>query len=84
MIQEFEVVRISMEDHAFLMPEQTQPLEFGILIGGSLDQLSGPVTNQGLSHLKIILCQGEDYFSLNYVSEEDRNANNPFRRSLNI
>lgn len=64
-IQEFEVVRISREDYAFLMSEWTQSLEFRVSIGGSLDLLSVPVTNQGLAHLKIKLFQGENYFSFN-------------------
>lgn len=38
MIQEFEVVKISRENYAFLMSEWTQPLEFRVSVGGSLDR----------------------------------------------
>lgn len=80
-LQEFEVVTISRDDDVFLMAQWTQHLEFGTLISGSLDHQSGPVTKQGLSNLKIILFKRRIISPSKYVSEEEGNANNLFRRS---
>lgn len=81
-LQEFEVVTTSRDSYAFLMPQWTH-VEFGTLNSGSRGLQSGPVTKQGLSNLKTILFKRRVISPSKSVSEEEGDANSPFRKSLN-
>ena len=74
----FEVLGISRADFAFMMPGQTQPLEFRVLIGGSLNYLSHL---KGSTDLKIIIFKGR-IISLSKCVSDEGSAENPFRRCV--